>query len=564
MGLPGVDLPGRDLPGRDLPGLDLSEWLLYAVASLKQEKNMATQKNTDEPVTPVLDKKVFIVSISAVFLGALYFILFPDKAAAFAQQGFQFITRQFGWFYLLTGVLPLGFTAWLAFGRYGGVKLGAAHEQPEYSNISWVAMMFTASMGASLIAWGFAEPIFYVDNPPFHLDQDSPLVFEYAHMYPILHWSLAPWAMYCLPSIPIAYMLYVRKAKSLRVSDSCEEAIPRTGIQTTKTVIDILVVISIVGGVATSIGFGVPLVSSLLVEWLGFEDNLSLKVYVILGWTAIFGTSAYLGLKKGIKVLADLNLGMMFFLMGFILILGPTVYILSLTTNSIGLFFDKLIRISFWTDPIGKSGFPEAWTIFYWAWWFAYAPMMGLFFARISRGRTIRQVVFGVIGYGCLGTFLFLSLAGAYVLHLHGTGQLDAVSIINNQGMHVLVAAVIAELPAPSFILGLVAVLSIVFYATTFDSAAYVLASICTKNLPGDQEPNKFNRLIWACGLGLVAVGLMVAGQKTNSLKDTVQSMTVIMSLFALPVLFMMCVTLRRWLFKDFPHLNQKEIHTLE
>ncbi|MEM7283736.1 MAG: BCCT family transporter, partial [Pseudomonadota bacterium] len=464
----------------------------------------------------------------------------------------------------LTGVMPLGFAAWLAFGRYGQVKFGSAEEKPEYSDVSWTAMMFTASMGASLIAWGFAEPIFYVQTPPLGLEKGSAIAFEFAHMYPIFHWSLAPWAMYCLPSIPIAYMLYVRKARSLRISDSCEEAIPNKGKEVTKTVIDILVVISIVGGVATSIGFGVPLVSSLLVEWQGFADTLSLKIYVIIGWTAIFGTSAYLGLKKGIKVLADLNLGMMFFVMIFIVVLGPTVYILSLSTNSLGLFLDQIIRISFWTDPIAREGFPQAWTIFYWAWWFAYAPMMGLFFARISRGRTIRQVVFGVIGYGCLGTFTFLSIAGAYVLHLEGNGLLDAISIINNEGMGPLVAKVIGTLPAPGVILAVTTILSIVFYATTFDSAAYVLASICTKNLPGDEEPNKFNRLAWASGLGLVAVGLMVTGAKTDSMEETVQSMTVVTSLFALPVLFMMCFTLYRWLGRDFPQLAKKKVYTLE
>ena len=508
---------------------------------------------------PVLDKRVFYISIIAVFSASLFLILFPAPSAAFAQNAMQFITNQFGWLYLLTGVMPLLFAGWLAFGRYGQVKFGSESEPPEYSTVSWVAMMFTASMGASLIAWGFAEPVFYIQTPPLGADPQTPMAYELAHMYPIFHWSLAPWAIYCLPSIPIAYMLYVRKAKSLRISDSCDRALPESIKRPAKTVIDILVVISIVGGVATSIGFGVPLVASLAGKLLGVPDNLLTKIVVILIWTAIFGTSAYLGLRKGIKVLADINLGLMFFLLGFILLLGPTIYILTLSVNSVGLFFDKLIRISFWTDPITRGGFPEAWTIFYWAWWFAYAPMMGLFFARISRGRTIRQVVFGVIGLGSLGTFLFLSIAGAYVLHLQGNNLLDAISIINDRGMAPLVADVIAMLPSPTFILTVVTVLSVIFYATTFDSAAYVLASICTKNLPGDREPGKLNRVAWACGLGLVAAGLMVAGGI-----ETVKSITVVTSLSAIPVLFMMCYTLYKWMKSDFPQLNKKPVYTLD
>ena len=493
--------------------------------------------------SPAVDRKVFAVSISAVLGGSLLLILFPDASANFAQSAFRFITQQFGWFYLLTGALPLGFCAWLAFGRFGNVKFGTADEAPEYSTVSWVAMMFTASMGASLIAWGFAEPIFYIQTPPLGETPYSAYSYELAHMYPIFHWSLAPWAIYCLPSIPIAYMIYVRRAKSLRISDACDRLLPKWGGNSIKQVIDTLVVLSVVGGVATSIGFGVPLVSALLQELLGVEDNLLNKIFVIFLWTAIFGTSAYLGLKKGIRVLADINLVLAFFLLGFILLLGPTLYILSMSVNSIGLFFDKLIRISFWTDPIERGGFPEAWTIFYWAWWFAYAPMMGLFFARISRGRTIRQVILGVIGLGSLGTFLFMSIAGAYVLHLQGNNLLDAVTIINEQGMATLVALVISQLPSPTFILTVVSVLTIVFYATTFDSAAYVLASICTRDLPSDQEPAKLNRVAWAIGLGLVAIGLMVAGGM-----ETVQSMSVVTSVAAVPVLFMMCYTLHGWL----------------
>jgi BCCT family betaine/carnitine transporter len=227
--------------------------------------------------------------------------------------------------------------------------------------------------------------------------------------------------------------------------------------------------------------------------------------------------------------------------MAFVLLLGPTIYTLSLSMNSVGLMLDNFFRISFWTDPVTKSGFPEAWTVFYWAWWLAYAPMMGLFFGRISKGRTIRQVVLGIIGFGALGTFLFLSIAGALVLHLQSSGLLDAAAIINEQGMGPLVAQVIAELPFKELILSVVAVLSIIFYATTFDSAAYVLASICTHDLAPNREPAAGIRLIWALGLGLTAVGLMMV----NAM-DTVKSMSVVSSLPVIPILVLMCFGLYR------------------
>ena len=508
---------------------------------------------------PHLDLRVFTISLITLLLVTTFLIVKPEATSQWAQEAMKWVTHQFGWLYLLTGVLPLAFAGWLAFGRFGQIKLGLKDDKPEYSTTSWIAMMFTASMGASLIAWGFAEPIFYLQTPPLGIEPHSSMAFEWAHMYPLFHWGLVPWAIYCLPSIPVAYMLFVRRTPSLKISEACSEAIPNRGSNLSRMLIDIFVILGIVGGVATSLGFGVPLVSSLAVKLLGVPDNLITQIVVILIWTAIFGTSAYLGLKKGIKILADLNLIMMFFVMAFILVLGPTIYILTISTNSFGLMLDNFFRISFWTDPIDRGGFPEAWTIFYWAWWIAYAPMMGLFFGRISKGRTIRQVVVGIIGLGALGTFLFLGISGAYVLYLESNGILDATGIMQQQGMAPLVAAVINELPAPTLIMTVVLVLSVVFYATTFDSAAYILASICTNDLPSDEEPAAWSRLAWALGLGAMAIGLMVAGGI-----ETIKAMSVVSSLPVIPITFMMCYTLYKWLHKDFPELATKVEHTLD
>ena len=507
-----------------------------------------TTENND--YKPLLDKPVFGISLVLVLVFAAFLLTDPAGAAKATTDLRDFLTSKVGWFYLITGVAPVAFCAWLAFGRYGHVKLGEADEKPEYSTFSWAAMMFTASMGASLIAWGFAEPIFYLATPPFGIEPHSPQAFEWAHMYPLYHWSVIPWAMYCLPGLPIAYMLFVRRKEQMKISGSCDAVIPQHWSKA-RTALDIFVLLSVISGAATSLGFGVPLVSSLLVELFGVPDTLGTKVFVVILWTAIFGTSAYMGLNKGIKVLSDINLILMIFVMMFVVFIGPTVFIFSITTNSIGLLLDNAVRMSFWTDPIVKSGFPEAWTVFYWAWWLAYVPMMGLFFGRISRGRTIKQYVIGVIGIGSAGAISFLSIAGAYALHLEAEGILDTAAVLSDRGMGGLVAMVISQLPAREFILGVVTLLSIIFYATTFDSAAFVLASIATKNLPSNREPARLNRLLWACVLGLVAIGLMVAGTASNDIEETVKAITVISSIPLIPVLFMMCYTFHKWLKED-------------
>ncbi len=501
---------------------------------------------------PILDRKIFSFSFGATCFIIICLSVFPEITSSIATQTMGFLTHKLGWFFLLTGVIPLIICIWLAFGRYADVKFGDPDDKPEYSNASWAAMMFATSMGASLIAWGFAEPIFYLDTPPFGIEPNSTLSVEWAHMYPLYHWSFIPWGMYCLPGVPIALMLFRRKQKNLRISDACEACLPENNKTALKTFIDIFVVIGIVGGVATSIGFGVPLVSSLLVKWLGVPDTLYTKFGVIIMYTLIFGYSAYKGLNKGIKLLSDINLGIMVTFMLFVLIAGPTVYILNITVNSMGLMIDNIIRMSFWTDPAARSGFPESWTMFYWAWWFAYTPMMGLFFGRISKGRTIRQYIFGVLGFGCLGSISFLAIAGGYSLHLETFEILPAREILNDPSISsesrvgALVANVLSQLPLSSIVLAVAIILAVIFYATTFDSAAYVLASITTKNLQNNQEPARWNRLLWAFALGAVAAGLMIAGSF-----DTIKAMTVILSLPVIIILFMMIYTMINWLKKE-------------
>ena len=234
------------------------------------------------------------------------------------------------------------------------------------------------------------------------------------------------------------------------------------------------------------------------------------------------------------------------FVVVFVLLAGPTVFILSLSVNSVGLMLNNFVHMSFWLDPVEKSGFPEDWTIFYWAWWIAYAPLMGLFFGRISRGRTIRQVVFGVIGWGSLGTLSFMAVCGAYTLHLELEGLLPVTQILQDQGREAAVVAIIETLPFSTIAILVFTVLSFIFLATTLDSVAYVLASITTRNLRGDVEPARINRLCWAFALAFIAVGLLLAGGL-----DTVQASSVVTALPLIPVLGILAMSLFRWLRAD-------------
>ncbi|RLQ20647.1 BCCT family transporter [Seongchinamella sediminis] len=502
-----------------------------------------------------IDWSVFVPALVIVLLTGVYLSGFPDQAQVSARNAMNFVTSQFGWLFVLTGAGAFVFALWLAFGRYGQVKLGQAGDQVEFAEIPWAAMMFSAGIGIGLISWAFVEPVYYLSTPPLDVEPHSSAAVEWAHMYGQFHWGFIPWALYAIPAVPVAYMLYVKERPVLRISEACDTVLTTPGRKRWKPVIDTLVIIGLIGGAGTSLGLGVPLVSAFVGEMFGIPDTLLTRFGVLAFWTLLFGISVYRGLTKGISILADINIGLALLILVFILFAGPTVFILSISANSVGLMLDNFTRMSFWLDPVDKRGFPEAWTLFYWAWWVSYAPMMGLFFGRISRGRTIRHLVLGVIGWGSLGCCSFLAICGGYALHLELSGALPLGESLGSNGIPATVVAIVKQMPWGDVMILVYTFLSFIFLATTLDSAAYVLASISTHKLRGDQEPARRNRLTWAFALAFIAVGLLVIG----GLK-TVQSLTIITALPLIPVLLLLSIALLRWLRKDFGDAVKKPV----
>ena len=442
---------------------------------------------------------------------------------------------------MLVAVAALGACAWLVFGRYGSVVLGQDGDAPAFSELSWAAMMFAAGIGVGLMNWSFVEPIHYMATPPMGMQPMSTDAIEWGHMLAMYHWSFVPWAIYTVMAVPVAYTLYVERVPFLRMSSACRSLLGSRVDGILGSAIDTLVILGLVGGVGTSLGFGVPLVAAFTADVLGLPNSTAVQVAVIIGWTSLFSYSAYKGLANGIRILSDINIFLALALIVIVLIAGPTVFILDLTTNSIGMLLDNFVAISFWTDPVDQSGFPETWTIFYWAWWIAFAPMMGLFYGRISKGRTIRQMVVGIIGWGTLGCVTYMAIAGGYSIHLQISGTLDVAGILADKGIPETVLAIIKTLPFSDGIVFIFAILCFVFIATSLDSAAFVLASVSTSNLDGDHEPAKYNRLAWSFVLALVPLGLMgVEGL------HIIQSSTIVSSLPVIPVMAVLFLSLMR------------------
>jgi BCCT family betaine/carnitine transporter len=312
-------------------------------------------------------------------------------------------------------------------------------------------------------------------------------------------------------------------------------------------ILDSIVVFGVVGGVGTSLGLAVPLVSKLVSGQFGIEPSLGLDLAILAIWTMIFGGSVWFGLSKGIKILSDINVILAIALLAFTFIVGPKLFMINGWVNSLGQMASNFVTMSTWTDPVSHSTFPKDWTIFYWAWWIAYSPMMGLFVARISRGRTIRELIVAELVWGSLGCWVFFAVWGGYALDLQVSGQLDVGAILSEGGIPATVQAILGTLPMSGLITMVFVVLCFIFLATTLDSAAYVLASVTTRKLSGYQEPKRVVRITWA----VILAGFGVALIQLGGLKP-VQTSTIVVALPLIPVLVVLSWSLMRWLKEDF------------
>jgi betaine/carnitine transporter, BCCT family len=495
-----------------------------------------------------VDMRVFGLSLLllAGIVGPL--LLFPDSSAKMISAAFSFTTGKFGWLYMAAGLATVVFLIGLAFSRYGNVRLGGINDKPEFSYFAWIAMIFCGGIGIAIVNWAWVEPIYYYTGPPFGVPAKSQAAAEWALTYGQFHWGLIPWAFYCLPALPIAYSMYVKRQSGVRMSVAARGILGKHADGFWGVVLDAVVVFGIVGGVATSLGLAVPLVSKLVSGLFGVQPSLLLDMAMLGLWTLMFGTSVWFGLAKGIKILSDINVIMALAMLVFTFLVGPSQFIVDGWINSLGQMASNFVSMSTWTDPVGKSSFFKDWTVFYWAWWIAYAPMMGLFVARISRGRTIRELIFAELIWGSLGCWVFFAVWGGYALDLQISGKLDVAAILNGSGgIPATIQAILGTLPMSGFITAMFILLCFVFLATTLDSAAYVLASVTSTQLTGYQEPKRWLRVTWALILAAVGAFLIQIG----GLKP-VQTSTIVVALPLIPVLFILTWSLMRWLKEDF------------
>ena len=465
----------------------------------------------------LIDKPTFFGALALLVSVIVPLALFPAEGADWIAVAKAFMTDKLGFAYLTLGLAAFFFMIYIVFSDIGQIKLGDPDEKPEYATGSWAAMLFCGGIGASILYWGCIEWAYYYMSPPFQLEPGSEEAVRWAATYGIFHWGPIAWSIYLIPALPIAYFFYVRKQPVLKVSAALMPVIgeARSHGKLGKF-IDVLFIFGLLGGAATTLGLAAPLINEGISYLFDIPTSTGSQIGVLMLCTALFAYSSYKGMDGGIKLLSNINFWGALALLAFVLIAGPTVFMLETGLDSIGRMLSNFFVMATWAEPFGGLGsfknthFPQDWTIFYWAWWLVFAPSMGLFVARISRGRTIKQMVTGSIFFGSLGCALYFMVLGNYGLSLQLSGQLDVVGILQDQGPTAAIFSMLEQLPFSYGVIVVFTLLCIIFTATTFDSISYILASVVQNNVT--EDPLRWNRLFWAFTLSVMPSVLMFMG----------------------------------------------------
>ncbi|MGL4414913.1 BCCT family transporter [Roseinatronobacter monicus] len=465
---------------------------------------------------------IFFWSAGLMIVFLLALVIAPVAIGDFFAGARSWVVTNLGWFFILGVNIWLIFLIWVAFSRFGNIRLGPADSAPEYSNLSWFTMLFAGGIGTVLMFWGVAEPILHFSSPPYaETEPHSVEAAREAMGFSLYHLGLHTWTIFTLPGLAFAYFIY-RYDLPVRVS-SVFYPFLKEGIHgPIGKAIDIAAILGTLFGVAVSIGLGTSQINAGLTELIGVPDSVTSKVIIIIVLTAVATTSIVVGLDKGVKFLSNINIGMATGLMLFVLITGSTVFLLRGIIETVGIYASNIFPMAFWNDMMASYtnddgwGWQGGWTVFYWAWTVTWSPFIGIFVARISKGRTIREFVLGVLLAPSLFTLVWFAIFGWSAMEIDGIGAAarDALGANAGQiaeavgrGPEFAMFAFFENYPATQLIQGLAVVIVAIFFATSSDSASLVVDMLCT----GDTEPGPVRqRVFWGVSEGAVAAMLIV------------------------------------------------------
>ncbi len=484
-----------------------------------------------EHTSAKLNKAVFIPASLLVMALLLFTLVFQETATQFFGNLQSTIVDYGSWFYVLVVAIILLLAVYLGLSRYSGIKLGPDHASPDYSYLSWLSMLFAAGMGIGLMFYGVAEPLMHYLSPPT-AENGTIEAAQEAMKITFFHWGLHAWAIYAVVALTLAYFSF-RHDLPLTLRSALYPLIGDKIYGWRGHLVDIFAVIGTLFGVATSLGVGVLQINAGLNYLFGLEQTTFIQFGLIIGITLIAILSVVSGLDKGIKRLSQLNMILAVGLLGLILILGPTVFLLKALMQNTGAYLSDIVRNTFNLFAYQKTDWMGGWTIFYWGWWLAWAPFVGVFIARISRGRTIREFILGVMLVPTMFTLIWMTIFGNSAIDMVLNQGNEALGNLANDNTPVALFLFLEQFPWSSLLSFVAVLMIVVFFVTSCDSGAMVIDMLCSH---GNNNTPLWQRIYWAASVGVIAAVLLLSDGL-----GALQTMTIASALpFAIVFLFSM------------------------
>ncbi len=502
-----------------------------------------------------------IASVIMILAFVVFTIQDTEVSSEIFAAGKKIAIGSLGWFYILVVNVTLFFTFWLLVSRFGDVKLGKDDEDPDFSTVSWICMLFSAGLGSGLIYWGIAEPMYHIQGNPFMemegIKPGTVAAGASANLVTNFHWGLHGWGVFVIVGLALAYFSY-RKDLPLSMRTTLYPILGDRIYGFWGHLVDLLSVFGTIFGLATSLGLGVKPISAGLAN-LGVMQDTQTNQLILVGIITILGTaSAASGVGKGVRILSECNVFASIVLLALFFILGPTAFMLAMVLTGFGDYIWNVIPMGFWMNADPENNWQSGWTIFYWGWWIAWCPFVGLFIARVSKGRTIREFCFSVLLIPTAVVVLWMSAFGgaATFVDLYGVGGVvDAVNENYASGVFKTIAGFgFDSLTYPITVLTTILLVS--WFVTSSDSGTLVMATMMSM---GDEHPPVKFRVFWGLTSGLVAGVLMLAGGLA-----ALQTASIVAGLPIAAMLIMMCYGIAKSLHEDFPVHEVEDKRELE
>ena len=458
-----------------------------------------------------------IVPLAVVLVICILFMVFPENSKSVLAVVRGFLGNDFGLYYAILGVVIFGCTLYMAFSKYGSVKLGNV-DKPQYSSFKWGVMIFTSTMAADILFYSLCEWALYANETQIEMMGG---IQKWASTYPLFHWGPIAWSFYIALAVAFGFMIHVRRRDKQKFSEACRPLLGRKVDGILGRTIDLTAIFALIAGTATTFSLATPLLSQAISRVCGINDSTGLTITILLSIAVVYTLTVLFGMK-GIAKLATICSYCFFALLTYVLVGGGEAgYILETGFSAIGNLIQNFFGLSTWMDPLRETCFPQNWTIYYWAYWMVWCVATPFFIGVISKGRTIRNTVLGGYGWGLAGTFTSFIILGNYGLAQQMKHGLDISGYIASGGNYSeAIMKIFDTLPLSNLGLILLAVTMIAFYSTTFDALTMVVSSYSYKRLKPDQEPDKQIRAFWSVVFILLPIALIFSENSMNNLQS--------------------------------------------